>query len=110
MKLSAANLWTRLQSLSGKTLYTLDRKKPFDIVTVNTDRLVVSPHASSKERPIHRQVFTGAWQELTQRGEISFMDIKVRHSDWSPTYVAVILAELPGVTYKVRPLVLYMKE
>ena len=110
MKMTPVNLWTLLYNLSDQTVLTLDRKRPFDIFRVETDRLVVSPHASGKERPIHRQVFTGAWQELMRRGELSQMDIKARYSDWNPVYVTAILAELPGVTYKTRPLVLYMKE
>lgn len=32
MKMTAANLWARLQNLSGQTLLTLDRNNPFEIV------------------------------------------------------------------------------
>jgi hypothetical protein len=36
-------LWEQIQRLKGKTLYTLARNKPFDIVDVQVDRIVFTP-------------------------------------------------------------------
>jgi hypothetical protein len=82
----------------------LDQGKPFDVVAVTNEKVVVRPHVRDLERPIERAAIQGAWQELTRREELTLADIKERYSDWNPVYVAAILAALPGVTYRVRPL------
>jgi hypothetical protein len=97
-------MWDKVQQLQGKTLKTLDQGKPFDVVAVTTEKVVVRPHVRDLERPIEQTAIQGAWQELTRRGELTLVGIKKRYSDWNPVYVAAILATLPGVTYRLRPL------
>lgn len=41
------NVWQHIKSLEGKTLFTLARHKPFDIVSVLNDRVVYIPKSGS---------------------------------------------------------------
>ena len=34
------NIWPEIEKLQGKTLNTLDRKKPFDVVYVGEQRVI----------------------------------------------------------------------
>ena len=103
------SLWSKIRQLEGSTLATLDQKKPFTITAVTADKITVMPQATEKERPLTRDEIEGAWLALVQRGELSLMDVKHEFSDWSPVYIMAVLAEMPSVTYKIRPIVLYHK-
>lgn len=85
----------------------LDQQKPFTVTAVTSDKMTVMPQATDKERPLTRDEIEGAWLALVQRGELSLMDVKHEFSDWSPVYITAVLAELPGVTYKIWPIVLF---
>jgi len=37
-------IWVEVKKLQGKTLKTLDRNNPFDIVDVGARKLIVKPH------------------------------------------------------------------
>ena len=45
-----SDLWRRVQSLQGKTLHTLTQKRPFQVVDVQDDQVVVLP-ISGKKKP-----------------------------------------------------------
>lgn len=106
----ATSLWSLVRPLAGRTLSTLDQKKPFTITAVTVDKVIMTPHTTDIERAISRDEIDGAWLELLQRGEITRQEIQDNHSGWNPAYVAAILAEMPGVTYKIRPIVLFHKK
>jgi hypothetical protein len=101
------NIWPEIEKLQGKTLNTLDSKKPFDVVYVGEQRVIVRPHVRKVERPIRRECIEGAYSELRLNGEISRCDIRDRYTNFNPAYVAAILASLPGVTYLLKPIRLY---
>ena len=101
------SIWSEIEKLQGKTLNTLDRKKPFDIVYVGEQTVIVRPHVRRLERPIRRQVIEDAFAELKLRGEISRCEIRDRYTSFNPAYVAAILSSLPGVTYLLKPIRLY---
>jgi len=100
-------IWVEVKKLQGKTLKTLDRNNPFDIVDVGARKLIVKPHVRGIERGIRRQAIEGAFKELVMRGEITRADIRCRHSNFNPAYVAAILASLPNVTFSLKPIRLY---
>jgi len=104
------NFWTRVRQLEGKTLSTLDQKKPFTITAVTAEKVTMTPQSTDTERAISRDEIEGAWLELLQRGEITRQEVQDDHSGWNLAYVAAILAEIPGVSYKIRPIVLFYKK
>lgn len=48
------NCWEEIKNLSGRTLKTLDRRKPFQVVEVTEHIVTVMPLGTEKERPIQR--------------------------------------------------------
>ncbi|MCB0018425.1 MAG: hypothetical protein KDE09_11585 [Anaerolineales bacterium] len=96
--------WAVIGALEGKTLKTLDRLQPFDVVAVDSAKIIVRPHKSGKERPIKREVVEGAWSDLMRRRELTRNDIRERYSQFNPAYVAAILAAVPDVDYRIRPI------
>lgn len=101
------DIWPAIEGLKGKTLRTLDRNNPFDVVDVTDQTIVVCPHASGRERTIRRKEVEPAYQELRTRGVVERADIRERHSEFKPAYVVAILASLPGVRYSVKPIRLH---
>jgi len=98
------DVWTEVEKLQGKTLKTLAQNKPFDVVLVGTQRVIVRPHVRGVERPIRREAIEDAFGELAMRGELTRSEIQERYSNFNPAYVAAILAALPGVTYSLNPI------
>ncbi len=100
-------IWSEIKKLKGTTLKTLDQYRPFDIVTVTDQNVIVKPHARGIARIIERKAIEDAFGELALHGEITRADIRKRYTDYNPAYVAAILASLPGVTVSRRPIRLY---
>lgn len=96
--------------LKGKTLKTLDRGHSFDILDLREKRILVRLHSTDNVRPIPYKDVEGSFNDLELRGEISLVEIKQKYSTIHPTYVAAILASLPNVEYRLRPIRLRMKE
>ncbi len=103
-------LWPLVRQLVGRTLVTLDQQRPFTITAVTADKITVMPHIHDIERSIPREAVEGAWLELVQHGELSRQDVKREYSAWNPAYVTAVLAEMPGVTHQIRPIVLFYKK
>jgi hypothetical protein len=102
-------IWSEIKKLKGTTLRTLDQNKPFDIVEVTDQNVIVKPHARGIERTVEREAIEDAFGELALRGEIARTDIQDKYSNFNPAYVAAILASLPGVTVLRKPIRLYYK-
>jgi hypothetical protein len=100
--------WSQIRALEGKSLRTLDRHKPFEVVAV-TEKQVALKVSTGKVRPVRREEIEGAFRGLILTGEISRSEIRKRHSQWNPAYVAAILAELDGVTYQLGPIRLFYR-
>ena len=104
-------IWSEFRKLQGKTIRTLDRRNPFDVSYVGQDTLIVTPQVSGKVRTINREIIESAFIELKTKGELSRSEIQDRYSSFNPAYVAALLSELPGVSYRIRPIVLrYVEE
>jgi hypothetical protein len=92
-----------VKALEGKTLRTLDRRKPFDVLAVLEDAIVLKV-STGKTRSVPRQEIEGAFRELVKVGSISRPRIQKRHSSRSTAYVAAILTHLKGVTHRTHPI------
>jgi hypothetical protein len=99
-------VWKEIQALQGHTLRTLDKRKPFDIVSVTENTVLVIPHSTGKERPLPRTGIENAYRRLLAIGRLTLAEIEKEYAPYNPVYVAAILAELPGVKYKLNPIVL----
>jgi hypothetical protein len=98
------DIWAEVGRLHGKTLKTLDRGQAFDLVAVTDAGAHVRPHISDKERVIQRKEIEAAGRALVAKGTLSRTEIQQRYSLFNTAYVAAILAALPGVTHRVRPI------
>lgn len=97
-------IWDEIRKLKGRTLKTLDRQKPFTVVAVTYDKVTVIPQSTGKERPISREGVENAYRHLLVTGRLTLAEIEKDYAPRNPVYVAAILAELPGVQYKVKPI------
>ena len=101
-----AHQWSDVKKLIGRKIATLDRHKPFEILTVIEQTVIIKVHSTDQERSIAREEVEGALKALDTLGQISRSDIQEEYSPRNPAYVAAILAALPDVKYTVRPIVL----
>lgn len=100
--------WSQIRALEGKPLRTLDRYKPFEVVAVAENQVALKVSAG-KIWTVRCKEIKGAFRQLTLTGAISRSEIRERHSQWNPAYVAVILAELDGVKYGLGPIWLFYR-
>lgn len=101
-----AHKWLDVKQLVGRKLVTLDEKKPFEVLCITEETIIIHVHSTGRERNIARKEVEGAMTELDMRGEISRTEIQKQHSSRNPAYVAAMLAALPGVTYSLDPIIL----
>lgn len=102
------NVWDEFGKLEGKTLFTLDQHKPFDVLEISDQRMLIRPHETDTERKIRRHEIEDAYRQLTAVGELTRSEIKEEFSKFNPAYVAAILAELPNVKYARKPIRLWV--
>jgi hypothetical protein len=97
-------LWGEIKNLKGRTLRTLDQRKPFEIMDVTNNTVVVLPHSTRKERPISRTGMENAFRHLTVTGRLTLAELEKEYTPRNPVYAAAILAEMQGVKWYVRPI------
>ncbi|MBN1139680.1 MAG: hypothetical protein JXM73_24115 [Anaerolineae bacterium] len=100
--------WSQIRTLQGKTLRTLDQRKPFTVVDI-LDSQVALKVSTGKIRPVRRDEIEGPFRELVREGEITRTRIQAQYSARNPAYVAAILAELDGVTCRDKPIRLFYR-
>lgn len=100
------DVWRHFRSLRGRRFHTLDQNQPFTLQDVADNSLVVLVERTGNSRSIQRADFQEAWQRLAQLGHLSRTEIHRELSKFNPAYVSTLLAQVPGVTYRVRPIVL----
>jgi hypothetical protein len=103
------SLWVQIGYLAGHSHKTLDRHKPFEVTSVSSTDVRIYIYSSLRKRTIKRAEIEGAYKELEEKGKLTTSDIRKRHSKASPTYIAAILAALPGVWYRTGPIRLYLE-
>lgn len=99
--------WQEVQKLEHRTLKTLDRCNPFDIVRITSRKVIVGPHETEKDRLIQQESLKNSLKDLITSGNLSRSEIEDRHSSRNPAHIATILAEMPGVRYSIRPIELH---
>lgn len=104
------NTWDEIKKLRGKTLRTLDQRKPFDVLDVSDHTVIIAPHKSHSERPISRDEVENAYRRLEAVGKLTRTEIRDNFSEINPAYVAAMLAELPNVKHSVRPIRLWIAD
>jgi type I restriction-modification system DNA methylase subunit len=99
--------WRQIATEIPRQLQTLDEQKPFEItsVTHETVELIVS---TGQPRTLQRGDIEQAWNELSRHGRVD-RDQVTRFANFNVAYVMAILAQLPGVSHKLRPLRLMFK-
>jgi len=100
------NIWPVIENLVGKTLTTLAQDKPFEILKVSNNEVVILIHSTNKERKIQKKNIENAAKYLFSHRTLTRKQIRKLFSEPNPAYIAVILSKLPGVIYENRPITL----
>lgn len=101
-------VWEQIDYLTGQTLKTLERHKPFEVMEVTSSDIQIYIYSTLRKQRIKRVEIEGAWQELQKEGFITSSGIKSRYSKNNPAYIAAILASVPGVTHRIKPIQLFV--
>ena len=102
--LTREQLWPKICLLDGRELKTLERGRPFEVVNVGGERVVLSPVVSGKARIIPRSTLEEAFGALLDRRELTGMEIAGEFSAFNAVYVAALLAALPDVAVCTHPI------
>jgi len=102
------NLLTELKKLQGKPLHTLDQGKPFDVAEVSSKEIVLTI-STGKSRPVPFWKFQEAWNHLEKYKTLSLVEIRsLKISNFHPTYIAAVIANIPRVKFRKRPILLLL--
>ena len=101
------SLMEYLRGLVGKTLYTLDYKRPFTIDCLEKDRINIMT-SRNNPRAVTLQGTISAHKHLLARGELTRAEIRTHYSGFNPAYIAAMLAGLDYVDFTLRPIRLFL--
>jgi hypothetical protein len=100
------DLTVELKNLQGKRLTTLYQNKPFEISQISNNQIILKTSTES-QRPIPFKEITLAWNHLQKNKKVTSSGVRdLGGSESNHAYVVAILASLPGVKYKLGPIVL----
>ena len=101
-----AEFWRQIATQISRKLKTLDQGKPFEISSVTHDaiELIVS---TGEPRTVPRSDVEQAWNILAAQGKLTCEQV-TPFANFNVAYVLAILAQLPGVEYRIKPLKLLM--
>ncbi|MHB8777257.1 MAG: hypothetical protein ACYC6R_05775 [Anaerolineales bacterium] len=102
------NIWIEIEKLKGQTLRTLDQHKPFEIIEVDSNELVILPRSTKISRPIRREGIETAYRHLITTGQLTIKEIEEEYTPRSQVYTATILAGLASVHHSLRPIRLWI--
>ncbi len=102
--LTRDQFWPSICTLDGRELKTLKRGRPFEVVAVKDEGVVLSPVVSGKRRTVQRETLEGAFGALYERRELTGQEIAEEFSPFNAVYVAALLAALPDVAVCTRPI------
>jgi hypothetical protein len=102
--LTADQFWPSICTLDGQDLKTLVQGRPFTVLGVGDDRVVLSPAASGKRRVIQRRTMEAAFGALLDRRELTRREIALEFTAFNAVYVATLLAALPDVAVCIHPI------
>ena len=89
--------------LKGHTLFTLGRRCAFDVVDIASGSVEIRLHSTGKKSRVSRRRIERAWELLESAGSLTQKEIKEGASRYNYSYVAAILAALPGVKHTGQP-------
>ncbi len=100
------DLAVELRKLQGKRLSTLYQKKPFEIIQVSNNQIILKTSTES-QRPIPLKEIALAWKHLEKNKKLTRSEVRdLGYSEFNPAYVVAILASLPGVKHSLGPIIL----
>jgi hypothetical protein len=70
------NCWSEIRNINGRTLKTLDHRKPFQVFEVTEQNVIVIPIETGKERPIQRAGIENAFCHLVVTGRLMLAELE----------------------------------
>lgn len=104
-KIKGSSFLSELNQLSGRTVYTLSRNRPFAVVSVDMYEAEIRVQSTGKSRRVPLTEIETAWRSLHNKGELTRAEIQEHYSPRNPAYVAAMLAAMPGVSYVSKPVI-----
>jgi len=98
----------QLAWLKGMTLSTLAQGKKFEVLDVDESKILIAPQSTKYERSIRKVRLEWAWDELKRKCELTQQEV-FDDGSVNSAYVVALLAKMPGVTYKTKPVRLFYK-
>jgi len=107
MKENETYVKSHINSLIGKKLHTLDRRRPFTVNYLNGNLIIITT-STGKSRNVPLEGTIDAYNHIQRQGTLTIAEIRENnYSDWNPTYIVTILASFPKIEYKTRPITLF---
>lgn len=98
--------WHEIARLKGETLETLEQHKKFTIVDVTEKNVLVKIEATGLNRSISfKNEIYPACKALYAHREITIQEIQKFWAEFNTSFISSILANLPGVQYKTKPVI-----
>jgi hypothetical protein len=87
--------WQKAQSLKGRTLYTLKQRKPFNVIDVLIDRIILVPQ-EGKQTPrwIAREQIEATCRQGTDRAITPGLVRTLYPEDRNTSYIAAIASDI----------------
>ena len=101
------DVWGEILEIARRkaSIKTLGMCVENEIISVESDRIMVVSERTGKERPVRKEDVKMDWEILANKGLLQ----KGEEKSWHGSIVAAFLAELPFVDYTLRPRTLYLK-
>lgn len=110
MNIDFNQIWERvIKSLEGKTVSTLDKSKPNEIVEVTDEYLTRDSENDSRPQKIPREVFEAVYNYIISNGEITRTYINEQLPKRYSSIVCAVLAKAPNIGFDLNPVRLYKK-
>jgi hypothetical protein len=104
------DLTVELKKLQGNRLTTLYQNKPFEIIQVANNQIILKT-ATEQQHTIPLKEITNAWNHLQRNKKITSSGVRdLGGSESNHAFIVAILANLPGVKHKLGPIVLTLPE
>ena len=100
-------VWEEILEIARRkaSIKTLGMRVENEILSVESDKIMVVSERTGKERPVRKEDVKMDWEILASKGSLQIGEEK----SWHGSIVAAFLAELPFVDYTLRPRTLYLK-
>jgi len=100
------DLIVELNKLQGKRLTTLYQNKPFEILQVSSNQIILKT-SKEAQRPIPLKEISRSLTHLEKHKQLTRSQVSnLGYSEFNPAYVVAILASLPGVSHTLGPIIL----